>query len=87
MRDTVLAVESGLVGGISPGFVVPPRSRVPNAERLTPEPGNPSVLIREINDAVLYELSLVTRPAYPDTEVEHRERERELRRIAGAVWL
>ena len=72
MRDSVLAMEAGLVGGISPGFRVPPVSAVPNAEELIPEPGNPGVQIRVIRQAVLYELSLVTRPAYPETDVDLR---------------
>ena len=72
MRDTVLAVRSGLARGISPGFRIPPASAVANAEELIPEPGNPGVLIRQINAAVLFELSLVTRPAYTDTVVEIR---------------
>ena len=72
MVDTVKAVRGGLVRGVSPGFRVPPASAVPNAEELVPEPGNPGVLIRRINQAVLFELSLVTRPAYGDTEVELR---------------
>ena len=72
MRDTILALQGGLVGGISPGFRVPPASAVPNAERLIPEPGNPGVQIRQINQAVLHELSLVTRPAYPETDVDLR---------------
>ena len=72
MRDTILALQGGLIGGISPGFRVPPASAVPDAERLVPEPGNPGVQIRQINQAVLHELSLVTRPAYPETEVDLR---------------
>ena len=72
MRDTVLSLEAGLVGGISPGFRVPPLSAVPNAQQLIPEPGNPGVQIRVIRQAVLYELSLVTRPAYPATDVDLR---------------
>ena len=72
MRDTVLAVRAGLVNGISPGFRVPPRSAIANAEELIPEPGNPGVSIRLIRQAVLFELSLVTRPAYPDTSVDLR---------------
>ena len=72
MRDTVLALQGGLVGGISPGFAVPPASAVPDAEELVPEPGNPGVQIRVIRQAVLHELSLVTRPAYPETEVDLR---------------
>ena len=49
MRDTVLAVRSGLIRGISPGFRVPPTSAVSNAETLIPEPGSPGVFIRQIN--------------------------------------
>ena len=72
MRDAVLALQGGLIGGISPGFRVPPPSVVPNAEELIPEPGNPGVQIRVIRQAVLFELSLVTRPAYQSTEVDLR---------------
>lgn len=72
MRDTVLAVEAGLIGGLSPGFIVPPQDVVPGAQRFVPEPGNPSVSIREIAEAVLLEMSLVTRPAYGGTTVEAR---------------
>lgn len=73
MRDAVDMIEAGLIGGISPGFAIPPSDVVPGAEELIPEPGNPGVLIRSIRAAVLYELSLVTRPAYPGTEVDTRE--------------
>ena len=92
MRDAVKAVEAGLVGGISPGFIVPPKGVVPNAERFVPEPGNPDVSIREIRAAVLLEMSLVTRPAYSSTTVTTREW-RELtgqeapQRRMGRVWL
>ena len=72
IKDTVLAIRSKLVGGISPGFRIPPKGTVPNAEELIPEPGNPGVFIRLIRQAVLFELSLVTRPAYPDTAVSLR---------------
>ena len=82
MRDTVLALEAGLVGGISPGFSVPPVSAVPNAEELIPEPGNPGVQIRVIRQAVLHELSLVTRPAYPETDVDLRAQNA----APGRVW-
>ena len=70
VRDTVLALDAGLIGGISPGFRVAP---IDGAEVLIPEPGNPEVSIREIREAVLFELSLVTRPAYPETTVSRRE--------------
>ena len=72
MRDAVLNVQGGRMRGLSPGFTVPPRDVVPDAEVEIPEPGNPGVAIRLIQAAVLYELSLVTRPAYQDAEVEAR---------------
>ena len=69
MRDAVMAVNAKLVRGLSPGFRVPPRSAVPNGEELVPEPGNESVMIRQINQALAGEWSLVTRPAYTDSEI------------------
>ena len=72
MRDFLLEMRAGLVGGISPGFNVPPAAVVPGAETLMPEPGNPGVSIRNIAQAVLFELSGVTRPAYTSTELDLR---------------
>ena len=72
MRDQVLAIRSGLARGVSPGFRVPPGNVVRNAERLIPEPGNPGVMIREISDAVLHEMSVVTRAAYSQSTVDVR---------------
>ena len=72
MKDQVLAIQDGLARGVSPGFKVPPGNVVRNAERLIPEPGNPGVMIREISDAVLYELSVVTRAAYTQSTVDVR---------------
>ena len=69
VRDAVLAVEAGQLRGISPGFQVPAKG----AERLIPEDGNPGVMIREIQDAVAFEYSLVARPAYSGTDVDARE--------------
>lgn len=82
MVDALKQYRAGLVGGISPGFRVPPRDVVPDAETLIPEPGNPGVKIRLIRAAVLFELSLVTRPAYDDTTVDLRstDPEAEVRR-------
>ena len=74
MDDTIKAMEAGLIGGVSPGFKIPPRSVVPDAFEDIDEPGNPGVKIRKIRHAVLYELSLVTRAAYPDTELDLRAR-------------
>ena len=70
--DFLAQHRAGLVGGVSPAFQVPPASAVATAERLIPEEGNPGVLIREIAQAVLFELSGVTRPAYPATELDLR---------------
>ena len=70
--DAERAIAAGLMQGLSPGFVVPPRGVVPDAERLIPEPGNPGVSIRSIRAAVLREMSIVTNAAYVDAEVELR---------------
>ena len=88
MADTVRMIRAGLVGGLSPGFRVPPKDVVPDAETLEPEPGNPDVAVRVINAAVLFELSLVTRPAYPETSVDLRSfgAERPARR-RRRLWL
>ncbi len=72
MTDTVRMIGAGLMAGISPGFRVPPATAVANAEGVEPEPGNPAVQVRVIRQAVLHELSIVTRPAYPDTEAAVR---------------
>ena len=65
MQDVVKEVRTGRAGGISPGFRVPPKSAVPNAETFIAEVGNPGVQIRVINEAVMPEISIVTRPVYP----------------------
>ena len=72
MLDTVKEIRTGRAGGISPGFRVPPANVVPNAEENMPEPGNPGVMIRQIYQAVLYEVSIVSRPAYGSTDVDLR---------------
>ena len=73
MRDAALALQSGLMRGISPGFRVPPMSVVPGAEYEQEEPGNPGVFIRRIRSAVLRELSLVTSAAYIDATADLRQ--------------
>ena len=70
--DAERAVSAGLMTGVSPGFRVPPQGVVPGAERLVPEPGNPGVQVREVNHAVLRELSIVTNPAYEESMIELR---------------
>jgi uncharacterized protein len=67
------AFAAGLIGGISPGFRIPPERTVPNAEQVSEEdPKLGTALIRTVFAALLYELSLVVVPAYKDTEVEAR---------------
>jgi HK97 family phage prohead protease len=66
---------SGLVVGLSPGFRIPPPAAVPpeEAEKVEEEdPAEGRALIRTIFQALLFEISLVTAPAYPETEVEAR---------------
>ncbi|WP_299376022.1 HK97 family phage prohead protease [uncultured Tateyamaria sp.] len=72
VRDALTMLGAGLVSGISPGFRVPPSETAGETERLDPEPGNEGVFIRTILALVLYELSLVTRPAYEDAQAELR---------------
>ena len=87
VRDAVLAVEGQQLRGVSPGFQVTEKG----AERLLPEPGNPSVMIREIQDATVFEYSLVSRPAYSGTNIDARSDESAVRgaQHAGGVlgWL
>ena len=87
--DAVRQIEMGLIGGISPGFMVPPKDVVPNAEEFLEEPGNPEVLVRQINEAVLVELSLVTRPSYTETDVTVRaeDAETDYLREGFRIWL
>ena len=72
VTDAEKAIAAGTMLGLSPGFRVPPLSAVPGAERTVPEPGNPSVSIREINQAMLREMSVVTSAGYLDASVELR---------------
>ena len=64
VRDFLGALRAGLVGGISPGFAVPDGG----AEVRRSGDG----ILREIRDAHLVEISAVTRPAYPQAQIEAR---------------
>lgn len=73
--DFFAGFTAGLIVGLSPGFRIPPPAAVPpdEAERTEEEdPAEGRALIRTIFEAILVELSLVTAPAYPETEVEAR---------------
>ena len=83
MRDTVAMIRAGLAGGVSPGFRVPPASKVKGAETFEAEPGNPGVQVRVINSAVLHELSIVTRPVYSETEIDARPSRTRAGNVAG----
>lgn len=73
VRDFLAAMRAGLIIGISPGFRIPPERAEPNAEKVEEEdPAEGKALIRTIFAALLYELSVVTRPAYDETQIEER---------------
>ncbi|MZR15039.1 hypothetical protein GQE99_18625 [Maritimibacter sp. DP07] len=73
VRDALAGLAAGLIIGISPGFRIPPERTVKDAETIKEEPPEEGqALIRTIHEAILYELSLVTRPAYSETQVEAR---------------
>ena len=90
--DAEKSINAGLMTALSPGFRVPPRGVVPNAETFLPEPGNPGVQIRQINHAVLREFSLVTSGAYDDAMVTLRSEEGATHAVlilprVGTLWL
>lgn len=73
IRDLLALIAAGLAVGLSPGFRIPPQSTVPHAETIEDEdPSLGDAIIRTIHQALLYELSIVTRPAYQESEVEAR---------------
>lgn len=68
--DFLALLAAGLVPGISPGFRVAP---IDGAEEVTEEPPEEGrALIRTVHEAVLFELSAVSRPAYSETELQER---------------
>lgn len=77
VRDVLAALGAGLAVGISPGFRLPPKRAVPEPEEVedeghAPEEGAHNAIIRTVKSALLYEMSIVTRPAYPETQIEER---------------
>ena len=63
-RDFLAANAAGLIRGLSPGFRVPR-----GGERIEQRSGG---VLRTITGADLFEVSAVTRPAYPEAQVEAR---------------
>jgi len=77
VRDFLAGLASGLMMGLSPGFRIPPKRAVAEAETVEdeghdPENGEHNALIRTVHQALLYEVSAVTRPAYPEAQIEAR---------------
>ena len=83
VKDAVLAVEAGQLRGISPGFQIP----VKGGERLVPEDGPGGSMVREITDAVVFEYSLVARPAYSGTDVDARADDPVVTEGRRRLWL
>jgi phage head maturation protease len=74
--DVLALLSSGMAVGLSPGFRIPQKRAVPEAEKVEDEGMDPArgmhnAIISTILQALLYELSIVTRPAYQDATVEH----------------
>jgi HK97 family phage prohead protease len=75
--DAIAMLLSGLAIGLSPGFRIPPERAVKEAEKVEEEPVEPDkgmngAIIRTVLDALLFELSIVTMPAYEEAQVEAR---------------
>lgn len=78
VRDFFAGFAAGLIRGLSPGFRIPPRRAVPNAERVDEEdPAEGFALIRTIFQALLFELSVVTAAAYQEAALEAEDDEGE----------
>ena len=68
IKDAVLAIKGKQLRGISPGFQVARGGE--HLEREDPSAGDS--MVRVIDDAVVFEYSLVARPAYAGTDVDAR---------------
>lgn len=93
-RDALALLESGLATGISPGFRLPPERAVPRdeAEEIVTEPDDPengmnAAQIRVVKQALLFELSLVTAPAFKDAQAELRSAKSNQTRIEPPAFL
>ena len=84
IEDAVRGIRGGQVRGVSPGFQVPAGR---GGERLIPEEGDGGAMMREITDAVAFEYSLLSRPAYSGTTVDARADDPALVPPRRRVWL
>ena len=78
VADFLAALGAGLIVGLSPGFRIPPKRAVANAETIEDEGHDPAngahnAIIRTVQAALLYEISAVTRPAYEEAAIEQVE--------------
>lgn len=72
-RDFMAAFSAGLVVGLSPGFRIPPERAAKNAVIISDEnPTKGTAIIRTVREAILVELSAVTRAAYPEAQISAR---------------
>ena len=74
-KDLFALILSGLAVGLSPGFRIPPPAAVPPEQAEKVEEEDPSLgraIIRTVLQAILVELSIVTKPAYDQAQVEAR---------------
>lgn len=65
-RDVMALIDAGLTVGLSPGFTLAPSERAAKIDR---QAGG---VLRTVNEALLFELSIVTAAAYPSAQVEAR---------------
>jgi hypothetical protein len=93
-RDALALLTAGLAVGLSPGFRLPPERAVEDAEEIEREPANgepdengdpqQGAIIRTVKAALLYELSIVTRPAFEEAQVEARRWRPDNPKLLGA---
>jgi HK97 family phage prohead protease len=93
--DILKQIEGGMPIGVSPGFRVVPKRAVAVAEKFTDEGHDPArgmhnALIRTIIAATLFEISLVSRPAYQETVVKldglGNPTDPEIQKLLDAGW-
>ena len=73
-RDAVINIRSGLYAGVSPAFII---DDIPNAVKLTPEFPGSDLLVRQVFDARLIEISAVALAAYKETSISVRQKHHE----------
>lgn len=93
--DLIKQIDGGMPMGISPGFRLPPPRAVAKPEVFTDEGHDPArgmhnARIRTILQAILFEISVVSRPAYPETVVQldaqGNPTDPEIQKLLDAGW-